>query len=185
MLVVGLVAPRAVGALELVADEEEGVGQAVGRAMGALGWRGVAVERALEVGAAAGVVALEGDDGLVVGRALGGGRLEAGAWLGAVALEESRLAVEVERCERLGDGGHSVGLWQVWRPSSASRAAMCAGGRAGLEAQARAGLERSAQCARGGARGAMGLARCYVGGRDGGRRAGTWARVVRLARGGR
>ena len=122
---------------------------------------GVAVSDGQRLALAQAVEAVEDVGELAA--ALRGDALDARLWLAAVAVEESGLRADVAACATRGDGGRSWGWWQVHRPSSDERAAMCVGGAAGLAAQARAGLARATQCARGGAWGARGLAACYVG----------------------
>ena len=107
------------------------------------------------------------------------GRARSAALLVAVGWHESGLAADVDRCERFGDGGRSVGVWQLHRAggwAGMGRADLCAD----RGAQARAALEavwRGGACpgGLGGALTAYNEGRC--------REAGPYARSVLAAYG--
>lgn len=77
----------------------------------------------------------------------------------AVAVKESALRLDVERCEVVGDGGRAYGLWQE-HASKRQVASLC--GPAGLAMQADKALRHLAYCAEGSAS-AEAMVGCYAG----------------------
>ena len=97
----------------------------------------------------------------------------------AVAWHETGLRPDIDRCERFGDGGRSVGLWQIHQSSGwggySTRSELCGDRRAQVRAASRALAFGVARC--GGT--VAGAATAYNAGRCG--EPGAYARHVEAA----